>query len=264
MTLEEYFSLVTPPFPKATSETSLLRHSGLEEVLERMRFALTRDTIALLVAESGCGKSTVLSLFAKSLDAANHQVLAISLTTLGPFSFIAHLVAVLGLKRRATKGEMASALIAHFRSQPKRTIVLIDEAQLLPDSSLEDLRLLTADDFDRRTPFALMLVGQPLLRDRISEPQHYALWQRLGVRVRLRPLKEDEAAVFLERHIRAAGGKKTFFDADAIATLFHHSRGIPRLIQNIALQAMLTAMAQGKKIVDAQTVQQALVDLEAT
>jgi hypothetical protein len=56
-------------------------------------------------------------------------------------------------------------------------------AGLLPDDSLEGLRLLTACDFDRRSPFALILVGQPLLRERLNEPQHYSLVQRIGVRL---------------------------------------------------------------------------------
>jgi type II secretory pathway predicted ATPase ExeA len=262
MTLEEYFGLSQAPFPKAAQENCLLKHPGLDEVLERFNFTLSRDTIMLFVAESGCGKSTALSLFIKSLDNANYQILATSLTTLGPFSFIAHLAALLGLPGKRFKGETAASLLAHFRSQPKRTLVLVDEAHLLPDSSLEDLRLLTADDLDRKSPFALILVGQPVLRDRIAEPQHYALWQRIGVRARLRPLTEPEVDLFIERHIRAAGGKKNLFDADAIAIIFHHSRGIPRLIQNLALQAMLVAMSTSRKTIDAQSVQQAVVEME--
>lgn len=263
MKLEEHFGLTQPPFPKAATEAALLRHQALEDVLERLRFALARDTIALLVAESGCGKSTVLSLFARSLDAASYHVLSISLTTLGPFGFLTHLAAGIGLPPRRFKGETASALLAHLRGLPKRTVVLIDEGHLLPDASLEDLRLLTADDFDRKSPFALVLVGQPLLRERLTEPQHYALAQRLGVRVRLRPLNESEVPIFLERHFKAAGARKNPFDAEATALIFHHSRGIPRLVQNLALEAMLAAMAAGKKTVDAACVQQAVVDLEA-
>jgi len=265
MTLEEYFDLGKLPFPKAVTDQALLRTPALEYVLQRLHFALQRDTIALLAAESGCSKSTVLSLFAKSLDAANYYVLSTSLTTLNPFSFIAHLVATTGLPGRRFKGETAAALLMHLRAQPRRTVVLVDEAHLLPDASLEDLRLLTADDLDRRSPFALVLVGQPLLRDRIAEPQHYALWQRIGVRLRLRPLTQEEVPSFLDRHLKAAGYKKktSLFEPQAIADLFHHSRGIPRLVQNIALDAMLDAMTAGKKTVDAEAVGHAIVDLEA-
>lgn len=264
MNLEQYFGLSQPPFPRAASDGSLLTTPGLTQALARLRFAMERDTIALLVAESGCGKSTVLSRFAKSLDAASYFVMSTSLTTLSPFSFIAHLVTSTGLPGRRFKGETAAALLMHLRSQPKRTIVLIDEAHLLPDASLEDLRLLTADNFDQKSPFALILSGQPLLRERLAEPQHYALWQRIGVRLRLRPLNESELSPFIERHLNAAGykRKKSLFDADAVAAIFQHSRGIPRLVQNLALDAMLAAMQADKQTVDAEAVGQAIVDAE--
>jgi type II secretory pathway predicted ATPase ExeA len=262
MSLEQFFGLSQAPFLRATA--SLMRTPAHDQILERFRFALVRDAIAMLVAESGCGKSTTLSLFAQTLDAASYNVLATSLTTLSPFSFIAHIVATLGLRGRRFKGETAAALVAHLRAQPKRTVVLIDEAHLLPDDSLEDLRLLTADNLDRGSPFALVLVGQPLLRERLAEPQHYALWQRIAVRLRLRPLNETEIATFLEHHLKIAGCKRKVFELDAVAAIFHHSRGIPRLIQNVALDAMLAAMAAGKKTVDAQAVQQAIIDTEAT
>lgn len=263
LTLEDHFGLTHAPFPKTASEAALLRHPALEATLERLRFALRRDTIASLVAESGCGKSTVLALFAKSLDAASHHVLAASLTTVGPFGLISHLATLCGLRPARFKGTTAAALIAHLRGLPKRTVLLIDEAHLLPDASLEDLRLLTADDFDRRSPFALVLVGQPLLKERLAEPQHYALAQRLGVRLRLRPLNESEVPLFLERHLKAAGARKNPFEPEATTALFHHSRGIPRLVQNVALAAMLAALETGKKTIDAPAVQQAVVDLEA-
>ena len=264
MKLEQYFGLSKPPFPKATTKESLLMNPALENVLDQLHFALARDTIALLVAESGCGKSTALSLFAQSLDAATYNILPTSLTTLNPFSFIAHLVTSLGLPSRRYKGETAIDFLMHLRSQPKRTIVLIDEAHLLPDNSLEDLRLLTADNLDRNSPFALVLVGQPILTDRITEPQHYAMWQRIGVRLPLRPLTEDEVKLFLDRHLKAAGCKKHIFAPGALAEIFHHSRGVPRLIQNIALEAMLAAMSAEKDTVDAEAVGQAIIDMDVT
>ena len=263
MTLEEHFGLTQPPFPKAASDAALLRHPSLLACLERLRFALSRDTIALLVAESGCGKSTTLGLFAKSLDAGSYHVLSTSLTTVAPFGLISHLGALSGLRPCRFKGDTAAAFIAHLRGLPKRAVLLIDEAHLLPDASLEDLRLLTAGDFDRRSPFALVLVGQPLLRERLNEPQHYSLAQRLGVRIRLRPLSEVETPAFLERHLKAAGARKNLFEPDAIAAVFQHTRGVPRLVQNVALAAMLAAMETAKKTVDIAAVQQAMADLEA-
>ena len=261
-TLQKHFGFNKPPFPRVASDEAILHHKGLEEVLARLHFALERDTMALLVAESGCGKSTALSLFAKSLDASSHQLVTLSLTTLAPFSLMANIATSLGLKPRRFKGDTAAALLGHLRSIPRRAVLVVDEAHLLPDDSLEDLRLLTADDFDRRSPFALILCGQPLLRDRLAEPRLWALAQRIGVRVRLRPLTEAEVVRFLALHLEAAGTSKPLFDPQAAAAIFQNTRGIPRLVQNLALASALIAMAAGAKVVDAAAVQQAVVDQE--
>lgn len=261
-TLQQHFGFSRPPFPRVPPEGAILRHKGLQDVLARLHFALERDTLALLVGESGCGKSTALSMFARSLDAASHQLVTLSLTTLSPFSFISNIATSLGLKPRRFKGDTAAALLAHLRGLPRRTVLVIDEAHLLPDESLEDLRLLTADDFDRRSPFALVLCGQPLLRDRLAEPHLCALNQRIGVRIRLRPLAEAEVGQFLDLHLRAAGLQDGAFEPQAAAAIFQHTRGIPRLVQNLALASALAAMAAGATTIEASAVQQAVVDLE--
>lgn len=261
-TLEKHFGFTRPPFPRVPPEEAILRHKGLQEVLAKLHFALERDTIALLVAESGCGKSTALSLFAKSLDASSYQLVPLSLTTLGPFSLLANIATALGIKPRRFKGDTAAALLGHLRSLPRRIVLLIDEAHLLPDESLEDLRLLSADDFDRRSPFALVLCGQPLLRDRLAEPRLWALSQRIGVRIRLRPLAEAEVGQFLALHLKSAGLAKPVFEPQAVSAIFQNTKGTPRLVQNLALASALAAMASGSKVIDAGAVQQAVVDME--
>jgi len=262
--IEDHFKLHHPPFPQAVEATALLHHQSLKDALDRLRFAIDRDGIALFTAEAGCGKSTVLGALTRDLDATAYLVVYASLSTLGPFSLLTSLVAKIGLRPRRFKGETAQDLVAHLRGLNKRALVILDEAHLMPDLSLEDLRLLTADSLDKKSPFALVLAGQPLLRERLAEPQHYALAQRIAVRVRLRPLSDSEVALFLDKHMRACGAKSILFEPDAVTLLFQHSRGIPRLIQNLALGALLAAATGGKKTVDADSVQQALLDQEAS
>lgn len=261
--IEDHFKLHRPPFPQSIEGPALLQHASLKEAIERLRFAVDRDGIALLTAESGCGKSTVLGCLGRDLDPTSHLLVYSSLTTLSPFSLLSSLVAKLGLRPRRFKGETAQDLIAHMRGLPKRVIVVLDEAHVMPDSSLEDVRLLTADSLDKKSPFALVLAGQPLLRERLTEPHHYALAQRITARVRLRPLTDSEVTLFLDKHMRAAGAQRGIFEPDAVTLIFQHSRGIPRLVQNLALGALLAAASANKKTVDADAVQQALLDAEA-
>jgi type II secretory pathway predicted ATPase ExeA len=262
--VEDHFKLHRAPFPQAVDQAALLHHQSLKDALERLRFALDRDGIALLSAESGCGKSTVLGCLSRELDPTQYLVVYSALSSLGPFSLLTSLVAKIGIRPRRFKGETAHDLVAHLRGLPKRTVLILDEAHLLPDGSLEDLRLLTADSLDKKSPFALILAGQPLLRERMTEPQHYALTQRITVRVRLRPLTDSEVALFVDKHLRACGAQRALFEPDAVTLLFQHSRGVPRLVQSLALGAMLAAVSAGKKGVDADSVQQALLDLEAS
>jgi type II secretory pathway predicted ATPase ExeA len=199
----------------------------------------------------------------RDLDPTGYLVVYSSLASLGPFGLLSNLVAKIGLRARRFKGETAHDLVAHLRGLPKRTVIILDEAHLLPDASLEDLRLLTADSLDKKSPFALVLAGQPLLRERMTEPQHYALAQRITVRVRLRPLTDSEVALFVDKHLRACGAQRALFEPDAITLVFQHSRGVPRLAQTLALGGLLAAASSGKKLVDADSVQQALLDMEA-
>jgi type II secretory pathway predicted ATPase ExeA len=261
--VEDHFKLHRPPFPQAAEPAALLHHQSLKDALERLRFAADRDGLAVLSAESGCGKSTVLGCLARDLDPTQYLVVYSALSSLGPFSLLSSLGTKIGLRSRRFKGETAHELVTHLRGLQKRTVVIIDEAHLLPDASLEDLRLLTADSLEKKSPFALVLAGQPLLRERLTEPQHYALAQRVTVRVRLRPLTDSEIALFLDKHLRACGAQRAIFEPDAVTLLFQHSRGVPRLVQSLALGAMLAAASSAKKNVDADSVQQALLDQEA-
>jgi type II secretory pathway predicted ATPase ExeA len=261
--VEDHFKLHTAPFPQAAEPAAVLNHQGLKDALERLRFALDRDGIALLSAESGCGKSTVLGCLCRELDPTAYLVIYSSLSSLGPFSLLSSLVAKLGMRARRFKGETAQELVAHLRSMSKRVIIILDEAHLLPDESLEDLRLLTADSLDKKSPFALVLAGQPLLRERMAEPQHYALAQRITVRVRIRSLTDSEVALFLDKHLRSCGAQRALFDPDAVTLLFQHSRGLPRKLQSLALDALVAAASGGKKTVDTDCIQQALLDQEA-
>jgi type II secretory pathway predicted ATPase ExeA len=261
--IENHFNLTEAPFPQAAAPRAILHHANLKEALDRLRFSISRDGIALLSAESGCGKSTLLGCLNRELDPTQYLSAYTSLASVGSFGLIASLGGKFGVRTRRSKSQTAQDLIAHLRGLSRRTVIVIDEAHLLPDESLEDLRLLTADSFDKKSPFALILSGQPLLRERMNGPQHYALMQRITVRVRLKPLTESDLALFIDMQMRACGAQRSLFDPDAAALLFQHSHGIPRLVQSLALNGMLAAVSGGKKTVDAECVQQALLDQEA-
>ena len=99
------------------------------------------------------------------------------MSSLKAFGLLSYLVTKAGLRPRRFKGETAHELVAHCRGLAKRSLVIVDDAHLIPDDSLEDLRLLTGDSLDKKSPFALVLAGQPLLRERLAKPlQAHCSW----------------------------------------------------------------------------------------
>ena len=162
---------------------------------------------------------------------------------------------------RRSRGETASLVIDHLLEAENKHLLVIDEAHVLPDATLDDIRLLTIADFDRRSPFLLLLAGQLSLDERLAEPAHHALDQRITTVARLLPLSQDEARQYLEARLRAAGAKEQpVFDDGAMAAIAESSGGVPRRINALATSALIVAASRKRKLVTAQDVQDARLD----
>jgi type II secretory pathway predicted ATPase ExeA len=250
------------PFGRQTSNDALLRHRGFEEALGRLRFCVELDSIAILIAESGCGKSLLLGQLADELQRDGAVVRYFAHSSTGPFGLISVLARKSGISPKRSRAETASMLVDKLVDDERRHVLVIDEAHALPDDSLEDIRLLTITDFDRKSPFVLLLAGQPALDDRLAEPIHHALDQRISTVARLLPLSDAESREYIKTRLSAAGAnkKQPVIEDSAIDAIFEASGGVPRRINGIATSALIVAAARKRRIVSAQDVQDALLD----
>jgi type II secretory pathway predicted ATPase ExeA len=259
--LLHHFGLTALPFDRAVPPEGVLHHTSFTEALERLGFAVDSRGPALLVAPPGTGKSILLDTLCASRPASDVRV-ATALSACGPFGLVGQLALRYGTPVRRTTAQTAATLLAELASSPKMELLILDEAHRLPDASLEELRLLGQLDFDRRAPFVLLLAGQPLLRERLQQPDFEALWQRLVVRTSLAPLTDRESAEYLDRRPRAVGARALLFRPGAVDLLFQHARGIMRRLNHLATGALLAAARASRKHVDAADVQAAVFDDE--
>jgi type II secretory pathway predicted ATPase ExeA len=260
--IASHFRLREEPFQKAVPEGGIFRSRSFEEGEKRLAHLAATDSIGLLVGETGSGKSTLLRHVCQSFDTGRTRVFYVSFTSLRSFGFLVHLGSSLGVTPRRFKGEMAKIVLEALASGGRKTVLVVDESHRLPDETLEDLRLLTTGDFDSKSAFTLLLSGQPLLKDRLEEPNNQALLQRISLRHALSPLSDAETAAYIDHRLKAAGGDSKCFDRGAVEAIFTASRGIPRLINTLATHAMLAAVARGKRAVSTECVQDALVEIE--
>lgn len=260
--LLQHFGFSHHPFGRNTPKQALLRHRGFEEALQRLLFSVELDGIAELVAETGCGKSLLLGELASLLQSQSWVTHYFAHSTVGPFSLLNVLARKAGLAPRRSRGETAVALAETLLEDERKHLLILDEVHDMPDATLADVRLLTIGDFDRQSPFLLLLAGQPALDERLAEPTHHALDQRITTCARLQPLSLDETREYLNLRLAAAGAtsKQPVFEDGAIDQIFEAAAGVPRRINNIATSALIVAASRKRRIVTDQDVHDARLD----
>jgi type II secretory pathway predicted ATPase ExeA len=260
--LLRHFELASNPFDRNPSKEALLRHRGFEEALERLRLTVELDGIGALLAESGCGKSLLLGEFAGELQRQGWAVHYFAHSTVGPFGLVNVLARNAGLAPRRSRGETAAMLSQTLLEDERKHLLVLDEAHALADATLEDVRLLTVADFDRKSPFLLALAGQLLLEERLADPANYSLDQRITTLARLLPLSMEETRAYLLQRLAGAGHKKEhpLFEDSATEAIHEASHGVPRRINQVATAALIVAAARKRRIVCAQDVHDARID----
>ena len=259
--LLQHFGFSHHPFSQYTSKKAIYLHKGFQEANKRIFFASEIYTIAMLIAESGCGKSLLLKYFSDEIRSQNWVVHYIAHSTLSPFSLINVLALKIGLSPKRSRGETAMAITDTFMQDERQCLLVIDEAHDLSNKTMEDIRLLTIGQFDQKNPFMLVLSGQPCLDDRLAEPIHYALDQRITTVAKLMPLSFDETQKYILHRLNGSNVNKTpVFEDGALNALYDYSTGVPRRINNIATSSLIVAASKGKYIVSEQDVHDAQID----
>ena len=148
-----------------------------------------------------------------------------------------------------------------MRAGGRTPVLVLDEAHLLDHAQLEGIRMLTNYDMDSQSPFACLLVGQPTLRRKIKLGILAALDQRIALRYAMAPMTAAETAGYVKHHLTLAGRSDTLFSDDATALIHQTSRGLPRAVNNIAVQALVAAFGADKTIVDESAARAAVTEV---
>ncbi|RMH15573.1 MAG: hypothetical protein D6701_09905 [Gemmatimonadetes bacterium] len=208
------------------------------------------------------GKSICLRRWVSELPAERYAVHRFGQIPTTPTGFLRALGRRLGLRARLHLADqfedIREALARHEDELGTHPVLILDDAEGMRVGTLDLVRRLTAHDLDGTDAVSILLVGTEQLLDTMRDPTLVPLRTRFSYAHQLRAFGMEDARNYVAHHIMASGGPERLFTDGAITALFAASQGIPRQLNQLALQAMVDAVVHGEDTVEAARMKRML------
>ena len=164
--LQSHWGFTRMPFGRDLAPAMLHRHAGHGEAVARITWCVDQRAIGVITGEVGAGKTVAVRAATANLDPSRHVFIYLANPTIGVRGMLTHIVAALGhtpaFHRATLAPQAAEALATEHAERGRNPVLVVDEAHLLDNHQLEAIRLLTNHEMDSGSPFAVILVGQPM------------------------------------------------------------------------------------------------------
>jgi len=250
-----FFGFTQNPFNMSPDPAFLFRSPQHEEALASLIYGVqSRKGFIVLSGEVGTGKTTMLECLRDFLHAQQIAFASLFNSRLTVEQFFEMLAYDLDLRcNRLSKTEVLLALNAMLLERTgagRTTVLIVDEAHNLEWEVLEEIRLLGNLENRKGKLLQIVLAGQPELDRKLEAPEFRQLKQRIALRCALRPFHPEETAAYINSRMARAGvPDQTFISPNLIEEIHLRSQGIPRLINAICDNLLLTAFAMETRVV---------------
>jgi general secretion pathway protein A len=255
----DHFGLRIEPFSKEIEDSKLWLPDSKRSLVDELVTCVHERKHAVITGEPGVGKTCVLRALRHALGSSQlFRLTYCHNVTLGRRDFYRHVCHALGIPYGCTAGDVFLSVskhieeLAHEKTFP---VLLVDEAHLLHQDTLDHLHILLNYAWDSRALLSLILIGLPDLNDRLSMRRNRSLQSRLTYRLSIDPLSPEDTAEYIRARLAAAGTTKELFTSDAIAILHEAVSGSLRDIDRIAHNALRSSARRKRKLVERDVVQ---------
>lgn len=262
-----FFGLRTKPFNTTPDPEFLYLSPGHKQALGSLIYGIKeKKGFIAVTGQVGLGKTTILRSFLDQNHQANQETVYLLNPNLSFSSLLKTLLRELG--HTPIEGDDAEVLEQlHFvlieKYREGRTVVLlIDEAQNMPVDTLEHLRMLSNLETPKDKLIQIVLLGQPELDGLLDRYELRQLRQRIAVRAIIQPLSKPESFEYIRHRLDKAGGEgKKIFTNSALALIVQEAKGIPRRLNILCDNALVTAFGYNKALVTAKIAKEVIGDL---
>jgi type II secretory pathway predicted ATPase ExeA len=268
----KHFGLTREPFNVTPDPNFLYLSASHQEALAQFVYGIkSRRGFVVLTGEVGTGKTTLIhGLLEEINDGHTHTALIFNLIG-SPKDFLRCLCEEFAITSPLEKQNdiqdyltVLNQFLLECYRKSDNVVLIIDEAQNLSAEVLERVRLLSNFETEQEKLLQILLVGQPELGDRLNQPELRQLKQRVALRHHLSPLNVTECTEYIARRLEISGTRVSLFSGTAIDTVHVYSGGIPRLINILCDNGLLSAYARRKECVEAAMIDEIAQELEIT
>jgi type II secretory pathway predicted ATPase ExeA len=260
---EKFFGFQRPPFELVPDPDFLYLGDSHEAALANLVLGIDSGRgVVAISGQVGTGKTTILRAVIRRLG-RQQPICYLSQPEFGTADLLRAVLDGFGLTSHGLdKIDLRRKIQDFLLARPRAGVLIVDEAHLLSEEALEQIRLLSNLEEDRRKLLQIILAGQPELKELLSGPRLRPLAQRIEMYYEIHPLADDETRAYIDRRLRIAGGPAQLrFDAKAIDTIHRYSGGIPRLINVLADRSLIAAYVEETQEVTDRIVREAYDDL---
>jgi general secretion pathway protein A len=265
---KSFFNLKRNPFEITPDPSFLFPTRRHNEALAALYYGVRRHKgFVVMTGEVGTGKTLLVRCLLQLLNRKDVAYAYVFNSRLSPVEFLQYIAGDLGLNTAGKNKselllELSNYLISRYQ-QKLTTVLVVDEAHHLEVEVLEEIRLLTNLETAERKLLQILLVGQPELDLKLDSFELRQLKQRIALRSQLEPLSLEETTGYIQRRLQLAGANShinMLFPPDTMARVYRHSSGIPRLINTVCENALITAFARQSQTVSPDIIDEVAAD----
>lgn len=263
----EFFGLKEKPFNVTSDPNFLFLSRAHKEAFSHLLYGIKeRKGFLEITGEIGAGKTTLCRALLNQLDQNTKSAFLFN-STLPELQLFQTMLEDFGLVvEKKTKSAMQRQLnnfLIEELYKNNNVVLIIDEAQNLKVSILEEIRMLSNLETEKEKLFQIILVGQPELKKKLNSPSLRQLRQRIGVRFHITPLERDEVDQYIYHRLRIAGSTgQIIFTQDALDSIYRYSGGIPRLVNMVCDKALLAAYVMETHEVSLPIIEKGIHEIE--
>ena len=263
-----FYNLKLNPFEITPDPSFLFSTARHNEALASLYYGVrARKGFVVLTGEVGTGKTMLVRCVLELLRRTGVAFAYVFNPSLSALEFIRYIAGDFGLPVAGkAKDELVLSLSSFLVERHQRklsTLLVVDEAHHLSPELLEEVRLLTNLETTQQKLLQIVLAGQPELDEMLDSFELRQIKQRIALRCHLEPLNLEETRGYIQRRLQIAGvpPEIALFSEPAVAAIFHHSNGFPRLINTICENALLAGYGRRVAVIPPDVIEEIAHDL---